>query len=95
MSPHAQEVSGYIDFNVSMAPQNLWRVVSGEQLSHVFMMSSLKGQSCDPVCVQDISNREAESDLWKTILSEVRLVHVNTSAVLRVLTGSDHMTAVS
>uniref|UniRef100_A0A673BMQ0 Protein O-mannosyl-transferase 1 n=1 Tax=Sphaeramia orbicularis TaxID=375764 RepID=A0A673BMQ0_9TELE len=57
MSPHAQEVSGYIDFNVSMAPQNLWKV--------------------------DISNREAESDVWKTILSEVRLVHVNTSAVLK------------
>uniref|UniRef100_A0A665W790 Protein O-mannosyl-transferase 1 n=1 Tax=Echeneis naucrates TaxID=173247 RepID=A0A665W790_ECHNA len=57
MSPHAQEVSGYIDFNVSMAAQNLWRV--------------------------HISNREAESDVWKTILSEVRLVHVNTSAVLK------------
>lgn len=28
MSPHAQEVSGYIDFNVSMPAQNLWRVVS-------------------------------------------------------------------
>ncbi|XP_047238012.1 protein O-mannosyl-transferase 1 isoform X3 [Girardinichthys multiradiatus] len=57
MSPHAQEVSGYIDFNVSMAAQNLWRV--------------------------DINNREAESEVWKTILSEVRLVHVNTSAVLK------------
>uniref|UniRef100_A0A669ESY6 dolichyl-phosphate-mannose--protein mannosyltransferase n=1 Tax=Oreochromis niloticus TaxID=8128 RepID=A0A669ESY6_ORENI len=57
MSPHTQEVSGYIDFNVSMPAQNLWRV--------------------------DISNREAESEVWKTILSEVRLVHVNTSAVLK------------
>ncbi|XP_034397997.1 protein O-mannosyl-transferase 1 isoform X5 [Cyclopterus lumpus] len=57
MSPHSQEVSGYIDFNVSMAAQNLWRV--------------------------DISNREAESESWKTIMSEVRLVHVNTSAVLK------------
>lgn len=28
MSPHAQEVSGYVDFNVSMPVQNLWRVVS-------------------------------------------------------------------
>lgn len=28
MSPHAQEVSGYIDFNISMPAQNLWRVVS-------------------------------------------------------------------
>ncbi|XP_029915353.1 protein O-mannosyl-transferase 1 isoform X2 [Myripristis murdjan] len=57
MSPHAQEVSGYIDFNVSMPAQNLWRV--------------------------EIFNREAESEVWKTILSEVRLVHVNTSAVLK------------
>ncbi|XP_054867226.1 protein O-mannosyl-transferase 1 isoform X3 [Amphiprion ocellaris] len=57
MSPHAQEVSGYVDFNVSMPAQNLWKV--------------------------DISNREAESEVWKTILSEVRLVHVNTSAVLK------------
>uniref|UniRef100_A0A1A7WML2 Protein O-mannosyl-transferase 1 n=1 Tax=Iconisemion striatum TaxID=60296 RepID=A0A1A7WML2_9TELE len=57
MSPHAQEVSGYVDFNISMPTQNLWRV--------------------------DISNRGAESEVWKTILSEVRLVHVNTSAVLK------------
>ncbi|XP_063754336.1 protein O-mannosyl-transferase 1 isoform X2 [Eleginops maclovinus] len=57
MSPHSQEVSGYIDFNVSMPAQNLWRV--------------------------EVSNREAESESWKTILSEVRLVHVNTSAVLK------------
>lgn len=61
MSPHAQEVSGYIDFNVSMPAQNLWRV--------------------------DITNRETEREVWKTILSEVRLVHVNTSAVLK-LSGS-------
>lgn len=61
MSPHAQEVSGYVDFNVSMPAQNLWRV--------------------------DIFNREAESDVWKTILSEVRLIHLNTSAVLK-LSGS-------
>ncbi|XP_046904211.1 protein O-mannosyl-transferase 1 isoform X1 [Hypomesus transpacificus] len=61
VSPHAQEVSGYIDFNVSMPAQNLWRV--------------------------DITNREAEREVWKTILSEVRLVHVNTSAVLK-LSGS-------
>uniref|UniRef100_A0A8C9Y1I4 Protein O-mannosyl-transferase 1 n=1 Tax=Sander lucioperca TaxID=283035 RepID=A0A8C9Y1I4_SANLU len=57
MSPHSQEVSGYIDFNVSMPAQNLWRV--------------------------DVLNREAESESWKTILSDVRLVHVNTSAVLK------------
>uniref|UniRef100_A0A8C1D7J6 Protein O-mannosyl-transferase 1 n=1 Tax=Cyprinus carpio carpio TaxID=630221 RepID=A0A8C1D7J6_CYPCA len=62
MSPHSQEVSGYIDFNVSMPAQNLWRV--------------------------DIVNRESDREIWKTILSEVRLVHVNTSAVLKVLDGS-------
>ncbi|XP_062873997.1 protein O-mannosyl-transferase 1 [Trichomycterus rosablanca] len=57
MSPHSQEVSGYIDFNVSMPAQNLWRV--------------------------DITNRESDRDVWKTILSEVRLIHVNTSAILK------------
>ncbi len=29
-------------------------------------------------------NRESDREIWKTILSEVRLVHVNTSAVLKV-----------
>lgn len=29
-------------------------------------------------------NRESSRDTWKTILSEVRFVHVNTSAVLKV-----------
>ncbi|XP_015222681.2 protein O-mannosyl-transferase 1 isoform X1 [Lepisosteus oculatus] len=57
MSPHSQEVSCYIDFNISMPAQNLWRV--------------------------DIVNRETEHEVWKTILSEVRLVHVNTTAVLK------------
>ena len=28
LSPHAQEVSCYIDYNISMPPQNLWRLVS-------------------------------------------------------------------
>ncbi|KAG5840916.1 protein O-mannosyl-transferase 1 isoform X1 [Anguilla anguilla] len=61
MSPHSQEVSGYIDFNVSMPAQNLWKV--------------------------EIVNRESNKEVWKTILSEVQLVHVNTSAVLK-LSGS-------
>ncbi|TRY95916.1 hypothetical protein DNTS_021436 [Danionella cerebrum] len=61
MSPHSQEVSGYIDFNVSMPAQNLWRV--------------------------EIVNRESDREIWKTILSEVRLLHVNSSAVLK-LSGS-------
>ncbi|XP_062815112.1 protein O-mannosyl-transferase 1 isoform X8 [Anolis carolinensis] len=57
LSPHAQEISGYIDYNVSMPSQNLWRL--------------------------EIVNRESDADVWKTILSEVRLVHLNTSAVLK------------
>ncbi|KYO23319.1 protein O-mannosyl-transferase 1 [Alligator mississippiensis] len=57
LSPHAQEVSCYIDYNISMPAQNLWRV--------------------------EIVNRESDADVWKTILSEVRFVHVNTSAMLR------------
>ncbi|XP_077480590.1 protein O-mannosyl-transferase 1 isoform X1 [Stigmatopora argus] len=61
LSPHAQEVSGYVDFNVSMHVQNLWKV--------------------------DIINRVEDSQVWKTIVSEVRLVHVNTSAILK-LSGS-------
>nr|XP_056716346.1 protein O-mannosyl-transferase 1 [Euleptes europaea] len=57
LSPHSQEVSCYIDYNISMPAQNLWRV--------------------------EIVNRESDGDIWKTILSEVRLVHVNTSAVVK------------
>ncbi|XP_007942533.1 protein O-mannosyl-transferase 1 [Orycteropus afer afer] len=57
MSPHSQEVSCYIDYNISMPPQNLWRL--------------------------EIVNRESDTDIWKTIMSEVRFVHVNTSAILK------------
>ncbi|XP_036117588.1 protein O-mannosyl-transferase 1 isoform X2 [Molossus molossus] len=57
LNPHAQEVSCYIDYNISMPAQNLWRL--------------------------DIVNRESDAEVWKTILSEVRLVHVNTSAILK------------
>ncbi|XP_013909465.1 PREDICTED: LOW QUALITY PROTEIN: protein O-mannosyl-transferase 1-like [Thamnophis sirtalis] len=57
LSPHSQEVSCYIDYNISMPAQNLWRV--------------------------EIVNRDSDNEIWKTILSEVRLVHVNTSAVLK------------
>ncbi|KAG8509482.1 Protein O-mannosyl-transferase 1 [Galemys pyrenaicus] len=57
LTPHSQEVSCYIDYNVSMPAQSLWRL--------------------------DIVNRQSDAEVWKTILSEVRLVHVNTSAVLK------------
>ncbi|KAJ7418252.1 Protein O-mannosyl-transferase 1 [Pitangus sulphuratus] len=32
LSPHSQEVSCYIDYNISMPAQNLWRVLSGASL---------------------------------------------------------------
>ena len=58
VSPHLQEVSCYINYNVSMAPQNLWRV--------------------------EILNRDRDSSKWETIKSHIRLVHVDTSQVLKV-----------
>ncbi|XP_044161746.1 protein O-mannosyl-transferase 1 isoform X1 [Bufo gargarizans] len=60
-SPYAQEISCYIDYNISMPAQTLWKV--------------------------EILNRESDRDTWKTIVSEVKLVHVNTSAALK-LSGS-------
>merc|ERR1711963_1242810 len=63
VSPHSQEVSCYIDYNISMAAENLWRV--------------------------DIINRETAGEVWHTINSQVRLVHVNTSAALR-FTGKNY-----
>lgn len=39
--------------------------------------------------LQDIVNRESDAGVWKTILSQVRFVHVNTSAVLKV-SGRPH-----
>uniref|UniRef100_T1JMV6 Protein O-mannosyltransferase 1 n=1 Tax=Strigamia maritima TaxID=126957 RepID=T1JMV6_STRMM len=56
MSPRNQEVSCYIDYNVSMPAQNLWR---------------------------DIVNRESEGDVWHTIQSQVRLIHVNSTQALK------------
>ncbi|XP_056394553.1 protein O-mannosyl-transferase 1 isoform X2 [Hyla sarda] len=60
-SPYAQEISCYIDYNISMPAQTLWKV--------------------------EISNRESERETWKTISSEVKLLHVNTTAALK-LSGS-------
>ncbi|XP_021117519.1 protein O-mannosyl-transferase 1 isoform X2 [Heterocephalus glaber] len=57
LSSHAQEVSCYVDYNISVPAQNLWRL--------------------------DIVNRQSDRDTWKTILSAVRFVHLNTSAVLK------------
>lgn len=57
VTPQNQEVSCYIDYNVSMPAQNLWRV--------------------------EIVSRQSDDDLWQTIQSQVRLVHVNTSTALK------------
>lgn len=57
MSPQNQEVSCYIDYNVSMPAQNLWKV--------------------------DIANRDQVGDVWHTIQSQVRLIHVNSSQALK------------
>jgi len=56
-SPHSQEVSCYIDYNISMASENLWKV--------------------------DIINRDTAGEIWHTVNSQVRLVHVNTTAALK------------
>lgn len=57
MSPQCQEVSCYIDYNVSMSAQNLWKVV--------------------------ILNREQNGDVWHTIQSQVRLIHVDSNQALK------------
>ena len=57
LTASCQEVSCFIDYNVSMEAENYWQV--------------------------EIINRETDRDEWQTIRSHVRLVHVNTSSVLR------------
>lgn len=57
VSPHNQEVSCYIDYNISMPSENLWKV--------------------------DIINKDTHGDVWHTINSQVRLIHLNTSQALR------------
>ncbi|EEB13374.1 protein O-mannosyltransferase, putative [Pediculus humanus corporis] len=57
MSPQNQEVSCYVDYNVSMLPQSLWTV--------------------------DIVNREQFGDVWLSIQSQVRLIHLNSSQALK------------
>ena len=64
LSPENQEVSCYIDYNVSMPAQNLWRV-------------ELVGVARDGKDVRSSDQR------WRTILSQVRLVHVGTNQALK------------
>ena len=58
MSPTNQEVSCYINYNVSMPAQNLWKV--------------------------DLLNKDDTDGVWHTIISNVRLIHVNSSQALKV-----------
>ncbi|RWS17048.1 protein O-mannosyl-transferase 1-like protein [Dinothrombium tinctorium] len=57
MSPQHQEVSCYIDYNISMPSQNLWKVL--------------------------LINGEETDNYWHTIISKVRLIHVNSSQALK------------
>lgn len=57
VSPQHQEVSCYIDYNISFPAQNLWRV--------------------------EIANKDTEGEVWHTIHSHVRLVHVNSSQAMK------------
>jgi len=56
-SPQHQEVSCYIDYNISMASENLWKV--------------------------DILNKDTAGEVWHTINSQVRLVHMGTNQALK------------
>uniref|UniRef100_A0A182V2U2 Protein O-mannosyltransferase 1 n=1 Tax=Anopheles merus TaxID=30066 RepID=A0A182V2U2_ANOME len=57
MSPLCQEVSCYIDYNISMPANLLWRV--------------------------ELLNGKESKSKWHAITSQVRLVHVNTTAALK------------
>lgn len=62
-------------------------MIKGREGAHHFFspeVAETKSQSKDISPMQEIVNRESDTDVWKTILSEVRFVHVNTSAVLKV-----------
>ncbi|KAK2145245.1 hypothetical protein LSH36_693g02094 [Paralvinella palmiformis] len=56
MSPQYQEVSCYVDYNISFPAQNLWRV--------------------------ELDNPDSD-EIWRTIKSHVRLIHLNTSTALK------------
>ncbi|XP_063100144.1 protein O-mannosyl-transferase 1 isoform X5 [Cavia porcellus] len=83
LSLHAQEVSCYVDYNISMPAQNLWRlaVLSPGNCGLLQPPASCSGSSL--LWRLDIVNRQSDRDTWKTILSTVRFVHLNTSAVLK------------
>ena len=59
MSPQYQEVTCYIDYNISMSAQNLWKV--------------------------DLVNKDETNGVWHTIISHVRLIHLNSSQALKVI----------
>ena len=67
MSPTHQEISCYIDYNVSMPAQNLWRVE---------IVNEVKPEA-------DPENGKEKASPWNIIESQVRLVHVDTNHAMR------------
>ncbi|XP_001847722.2 protein O-mannosyltransferase 1 [Culex quinquefasciatus] len=57
MTPLSQEVSCYIDYNISMPANLLWKM--------------------------EIINAKESNNKWNAIMSQIRLVHVNTTAALK------------
>ncbi|KAK7901469.1 hypothetical protein WMY93_018238 [Mugilogobius chulae] len=55
----------------------------GDVIQLVHGMTSRFLNSHDNMWTVEISNRESDVEVWKTILSDVRLIHLNTSAVLK------------
>ena len=70
LSPENQEVSCYIDYNVSMPAQNLWRV-------------EIVGFGKDGVGNGGGGGASSSDQRWRTILSQVRLIHVETKQALK------------
>ena len=65
MSPQNQEVTCYIDYNISMASENLWKV--------------------------EITNQDEGDNVWHSIGSQVRLIHVNSEQVISFSLNSFHL----
>lgn len=78
-----QEVTCYIDYNISMASENLWRVeiINGvEEEDQVTSDGSSRNNNEDGSGKQ---TRGGGGALWHSINSQVRLVHVSTNQALK------------
>ena len=71
LSPENQEVSCYIDYNVSMPAQNLWRV-------------EIAGGPGDGRGNPGGDGADTRDLRWRTIQSHVRLIHVDTKQALKI-----------